>query len=110
MKSRFKSALASLLCTSVIATVALIAAPSAQAATPLSLSLQEALSRAKATGPEVTRARYALREADAKRVGAGLVVPGNPRLQVEARPLVSGGSGRMGYSASLDLPFDLGGA
>lgn len=110
MKSRFKSALASLLCISVVATVALTAAPSAQAATPLSLSLPDALSRAKASGPEVTRARYAVREADAKRVGAGLVIPANPRLQVDARPLISGGSGKMGYGATLDFLFDVGGA
>ena len=110
MKSRFKSALASLLCTSVIATVAVTAPPSALAATPLSLSLPDALSRAKATGPEVTRARFAVREADAKRIGAGLVIPANPRLQVDARPLLTGGSGRMGYGATLDFLFDVGGA
>ena len=107
MQSRFKSALASLLCAAV---VSCIAPQLAHAAAPLSLSLPEALSRAKATGPEVTRARFALREADAKRVGAGLVMPVNPRLQVDARPLISGGSGKMGYGASLDFLFDVGGA
>ena len=68
------------------------------------------MARAKATGPEVTRARFALREADAKRIGAGIVMPVNPRLAVDARPLVSGGSGRMGYGATLDFLFDVGGA
>ena len=107
MKSRFKSALASLLCAAIYSC---IAPRPASAAAPLSLSLDEALARAKATGPEVTRARYAVREADAKRVGAGLVMPANPRLQVDARPLVSGGSGKMGYGATLDVLFDVGGA
>ena len=107
MKSRFKSALASLLCAAIFSC---IAPHPASAAAPLSLSLDEALARAKATGPEVTRARYAVREADAKRVGAGLVMPANPRLQVDARPLVSGGSGKMGYGATLDVLFDVGGA
>ena len=110
MKSRFESALASLLLCSATVVLTLSRVQSAQAAAPLSLSLPEALSRAKATGPEVTRARYAVREADAKRVGAGLVLPANPRLQVDARPLVSGGSGRMGYGATLDVLFDVGGA
>ncbi len=110
MKSRPKSALSPLLSISVIALVAFALLPSAHAAAPLSLSLAEALSRAKATGPEVTRARFAVREADAKRVAAGLVLPANPRLQVDARPLISGGSGRMGYGATLDFLFDVGGA
>jgi len=68
------------------------------------------LDRAKADGPEVTRARFAVREADAKRVGAGLIMPINPRLAVDARPLISGGSGSLGYGATLDFLFDVGGA
>ncbi|MEP7050138.1 MAG: TolC family protein, partial [Pseudomonadota bacterium] len=86
--------------------------PEARAAEPqaLSLSLDDALARAKVASPEVTRARFALREADAQRVGAGLLMPVNPRLAVDARPLVSGGSGRMGYGASVEFLFDVGGA
>jgi cobalt-zinc-cadmium efflux system outer membrane protein len=68
------------------------------------------LNRAKADGPEVTRARFAAREADAKRVGAGLIMPINPRLAVDARPLISGGSSSLGYGATLDFLFDVGGA
>ena len=68
------------------------------------------MERAKATSPEVTRARYAAREADAKRVGAGIRLPANPRLSVEGRPILSGGSGRMGYAATLDFLFDVSGA
>ncbi len=109
MKSFFKSALAALCCTSIWWS---IATPEARAAEPqaLSLSLNEALSRAKLTSPEVTRARFALREADAHRVGAGVVLPQYPRLSVDARPLISGGTGRMGYSATFDILFEVGGA
>ncbi|MEI9940680.1 MAG: TolC family protein [Pseudomonadota bacterium] len=110
MKSRFKSALASLLCIACIAVSSCFVARQAYAAVPLSLSLPDALARARAAGPEVTRARFALREADARRVGAGIVMPQNPRLAVDARPLISGGSGSMGYGATLDFLFDVGGA
>jgi len=68
------------------------------------------LDRAKAAGPEVTRSRFAAREADARRIGAGIVMPYNPRLTADVRPLLSGGSGRMGYGANLDFLFEVGGA
>ncbi len=110
MQSRFKSTFAALSYAACAVICICVEPRAASAAEPLSLSLPEALSRAKANGPEVTRARFAVREADAKRVGAGLVIPANPRLQVDARPLVSGGSGRMGYGATLDVLFDVGGA
>jgi len=110
LKCRFKSALAFLVCVACAAASSCLAMRHAGAAVPLSLSLPEALERAKATSPEVTRARFAVREADARRIGAGIVVPQNPRLAVDARPLVSGGSGRMGYGATLDVLFDVGGA
>ena len=110
MKSRFKSALASLLCFASAAVSSGLGTRPAYAAVPLSLSLPEALDRAKAAGPEVTRARFAAREADARRVGAGIIMPVNPRLAVDARPLISGGSGKMGYGATLDFLFEVGGA
>ena len=110
MKFRFKSALASLLCVSCAVLSSCFAIRQARAAAPLSLSLPDALARAKSDGPEVTRARFAAREADARRVGAGLILPVNPRLAVDARPLISGGSGSMGYGATLDFLFDVGGA
>jgi len=34
----------------------------------------------------------------------------NPRLAMDARPLISGGSGSWGYGATLDFLFDVGGA
>jgi len=110
LKSRFKSALASLLClTCALVSVCTKTRP-AHAAVPLALSLPDALERAKSTGPEVKRAGFALREADARRVNAGMVLPVNPRLAVDARPLISGGSSSMGYGATLDFLFDVGGA
>ena len=110
MKFRFKSALASFLCVTCAAVSSCFVTRQVHAAAPLSLSLPDALARAKADGPEVTRARFAAREADAKRVGAGLVMPVNPRLAVDARPLISGGSSSLGYGATLDFLFDVGGA
>ena len=110
MKFRFKSAVASLLCVTCTVVSSCFAAREANAAAPLSLSLPDALARAKADSPEVTRARFATREADARRVSAGLILPVNPRLSVDARPLFSGGSGNMGYGATLDFLFDIGGA
>lgn len=109
MKSRFKRALASVLCVTSAA-VSSFVTRQAYAQAPLSLSLPDALARAKADGPEVTRARFAAREADARRVGAGIIMPVNPRLAVDARPLLSGGSGSLGYGATLDVLFDVGGA
>ncbi|HET7540285.1 MAG TPA: TolC family protein [Polyangiaceae bacterium] len=110
MKSPFKRALASVLYVTCAVASSCLPPRQASAAAPLSLSLPDALARAKADGPEVTRARYAAREADARRVGAGLVMPVNPRLAVDARPLLSGGSGSLGYGATLDFLFDVGGA
>jgi outer membrane protein TolC len=52
-----------------------------------------------------------VREAEARRVGAGVVMPTNPRLSVDARPTISGGNPRdTGYGAILDLLFEPGGA
>ena len=78
---------------------------------PLSLSLKEALDRAEQRGPDVVLAGRAVQEARALRVGAGVVMPVNPRLSVDARPLFTGGpAGQLGYAATLDMLFDVGGA
>jgi len=108
LKSRFKSALASLSC--AIVCLALQGPAWASAPESISLSLEAALARAVAAAPEVTRAASAVRVAQAHRVGAGLVVPQNPRLSVDARPLIRGGSGAPGYGAALDALFEVGGA
>jgi outer membrane protein TolC len=78
----------------------------------LSLSLQDALDRAATQAPEVIAARSAVREAEARRVGAGIVMPVNPRLSVDARPLATGGISPRdtGYGVMLDLLFEPGGA
>lgn len=77
----------------------------------LSLSLKEALDRAAQRGPDVVLAGRAVEEARALRVGAGVLMPSNPRLAVDARPLFTGGpAGQLGYAATLEMLFDIGGA
>jgi cobalt-zinc-cadmium efflux system outer membrane protein len=62
--------------------------------------------------PEVVTAQHAIRQAEARRVGAGVIMPTNPRISVDARPPIHGGGGyrETGYGAMLDLLFDAGGA
>ena len=78
---------------------------------PLDISLEDVRARAAQHAPEVRRAIHQVREAEASRVGAGIVLPVNPRLQVEARPgLTDNTFGELGYSAILDALFEVGGA
>src|SRR5450432_1907610 len=65
-----------------------------------------------ADAPEVVSGRQNVREADARRIGAGIIMPSNPRLAIDVRPAVTGGNGfrDLGYGAVLDLPFQPGGA
>jgi outer membrane protein TolC len=73
--------------------------------------LKQAIYRAEARAPEVVMAGHAVRQARARRVGAGIVTPTNPRLSVDARPPISGAPMReIGYAASLDFLFEVGGA
>ena len=77
----------------------------------LSLSLKDAILRAEQRAPDVVLAGHAVREAKAQRVSAGVVFPVNPRLSGDARPPITGGTiADIGYSASLELFFDAGGA
>jgi outer membrane protein, heavy metal efflux system len=77
----------------------------------LSLSLKEAITRAEQRAPDVVLAGYAVREAKAQRVGAGVVFPVNPRVAADARPPITGGTLHdIGYSANLEMYFDVGGA
>ena len=89
-------------------------APSRREGAPsgvLSLSLTDAIDRADARAPGVVFAGHAVREARARRVGAGLVLPVNPRLSVDARPPLSGSPvTQLGYAANLDMLFEVGGA
>lgn len=84
----------------------------AESPTALSLTLAEAVNRAMADAPEVVSGRQNVREADARRIGAGIIMPSNPRLAIDVRPAVTGGNGfrDLGYGAVLDLPFQPGGA
>ncbi|MDB4936114.1 MAG: Heavy metal efflux outer membrane protein CzcC family [Labilithrix sp.] len=77
----------------------------------LSLSLKDAIDRAEQRAPDVVIAGRLVREAQAQRVGAGVLLPVNPRLSVDARPLITGGPlGQLGTAANLEMVFDLGGA
>ncbi len=77
----------------------------------LSLSLKEAIERAQVHAPDVVMAGHAVRQASARRVGAGIILPTNPRLQFDVRPGINQGTGgQLGYSSILDFLFDLGGA
>src|SRR5260370_15763292 len=81
----------------------------ADSAERVALSLEEALARASATAPEVAFAEKAVRLAEARRVGAGVVMPVNPRLSADVRPTWSGASQHeTGYGASVDLWFQPG--
>jgi outer membrane protein, heavy metal efflux system len=81
-----------------------------QTAEKLSLSLAEAEERAMAQSPEVVRSRQNIRISEARRVGAGIILPINPRLSVDVRPPITGGYKDVGYSAAVDFLFDVGGA
>jgi cobalt-zinc-cadmium efflux system outer membrane protein len=74
--------------------------------------LPEALERANQRAPELVLADLQIRQVDARRAGAGILLPENPRINLEARPAVTGGSfiGDMGYAGSVAALFDLGGA
>src|SRR5947208_3673917 len=76
----------------------------------LNLSLAEAVSRALARGPEVALARHNVVAASAHRVGAGVVMPANPRLSIDMRPPITGGGKvtDIGYGAMLDFLFEVG--
>lgn len=80
----------------------------------LALSLPEAVKRAMANSPEVVQAQNNIRQAEARRIGAGVILPTNPRLSIDGRPpLYNGGGGNLretGYGAMLDVLFDAGGA
>src|SRR4051794_12300870 len=75
------------------------------------VSLEQAMAIAESRAPEVVMARHATREASARRVGAGVIMPTNPRVQFDLRPPITGGTiGDIGYAATLEAPFDIGGA
>lgn len=80
---------------------------------PVNLSLARAIALARERAPEVRLAQHRVREAEAAKVGAGLIMPENPRLSFELRPSIVNAQypdRHLGYSAALDAYFDLGGA
>ncbi len=88
-----------------------VVAPCAAQSEGLSLSLADALARVDAQAPEMVMAEHAVRVAQARRAGAAVVMPQNPRLSVDVRPTFNGGWARdAGYSALLDTLFEVGGA
>lgn len=80
--------------------------------------LAQMLARARAASPEVRLALRDVAEAEASRIGQGVVLPVNPRLALQGRGLAvpqAGVSGstldpRFGYDVSLDFLFDISGA
>jgi cobalt-zinc-cadmium efflux system outer membrane protein len=84
------------------------AAGPAPAPPPVALSLDEALRRAEQTVPDLLTAESTVREAEATRVGAGVRLPVNPRIQVDARRGIDrGGSKELGWAAGADLLFEV---
>jgi outer membrane protein, heavy metal efflux system len=83
----------------------------AQQADGVRLSLEDAISQAEQRSPEVTFARHQVRDAEARRVGAGVVMPVNPRLSLDVRPLLRADPVKdLGYAGSVDFLTELGGA
>jgi cobalt-zinc-cadmium efflux system outer membrane protein len=76
------------------------------------LSLEQAMVLARMRAPNAVMARHAVREAEARRVAAGLIFPANPRLSFDVRPPMTfaGTNHDIGYGGMLDLPVDIGGA
>jgi cobalt-zinc-cadmium efflux system outer membrane protein len=88
-------------------------APAAAEAEPL--TLEAALARARAVAPEVRAATRALAEAQASRVGQGIILPTNPRLFGDYRPMAFELAGqptepRNGYAVGLDGLVEVSGA
>jgi cobalt-zinc-cadmium efflux system outer membrane protein len=75
------------------------------------LSLEEARRLADARAPAVLLAQDRVREAEATRVGAGIVMPVNPRVQGDYRPGLDATSrGSHGYAAAFEALFEVAGA
>jgi cobalt-zinc-cadmium efflux system outer membrane protein len=105
-----RSMMARSICGALVAAALLVTA-NAGAAESISLTLDDALERAKDRAPEVVIGAHAVREARARRAGAGVVFPTNPRLSMDARPPITGGNlSDVGYGATLELLTELGGA
>ena len=87
-------------------------APDAAATTPATaLTLAAALARAAEHAPRVRASLHAVKGAEARRVGAGVLFPANPRLSLDARQPIEQAQGtHTGWAATLELPMEVGGA
>jgi cobalt-zinc-cadmium efflux system outer membrane protein len=96
----------------IVAALALVTKAGAEPPRDVSLTLAEALQRAGAGAPEVSVMDHVVREREARRVGAGVVMPVNPRISADMRPPLERGFVRepMGYGVMLDALFEVGGA
>lgn len=75
------------------------------------LSLSDALALGQERAAGVLVGRRSIREAQARDVGAGVILPVNPRLLADARPPVTGAGWRdLGYSVTGEVSFETGGA
>jgi cobalt-zinc-cadmium efflux system outer membrane protein len=79
------------------------------------LTLQAALDRARGAAPQVKLAALVVREAEASSVGQGLILPVNPRLFADYRPLTIELPGqpvdpRNGYNLGVDGQVEVSGA
>jgi outer membrane protein, heavy metal efflux system len=81
----------------------------AQSAPPaVVLPLREALERAERTVPDLLTAESAIRQAEATRVGAGIRLPTNPRINIDGRRAIEGVPRRpFGWSASAEIAFEV---
>jgi outer membrane protein, heavy metal efflux system len=78
---------------------------------PPALSLDDALARAEARAAQVRAAEHGVLQARSRAVGAGVVVPVNPRISADVRPPITGGGWRdLGYGVSGEIAFEVGGA
>jgi outer membrane protein TolC len=83
----------------------------AEADGPFALSLEDAQTRAARFAPQARLAAGRVREASATRVGAGVILPVNPSVSVDARPgLDKQTRGDVGVAGSVDFMFEVGGA
>lgn len=79
------------------------------------LTLEQALSRARERAPEVQLAARIVDEAEASRVGAGVFLPTNPRLFADYRPMVvelpnQPTEPRHGYNIGINGDVEISGA
>lgn len=83
-------------------------AMAAEAEKRLRISLPEALKRASESAPEVVLAKRGIVEAEANRVGAGVILPVNPKLSVDVRPGITKDAGtKPGFAAMMETQFEI---